>query len=476
MGQQNTPNFAARNSGRESQQRSQDALDIKGLDRAHHFHPFTDPQALVQAPPFVMEKGEGCYVMGQGMRLLDAMAGLGSVNIGYGRTEMAETAMKAMENLSFYHSFAAITNPAAAELAAKIAELAPKHMNKVFFANSGSEANETALKLVNMYWRRRGLPNKRLIISRDFAYHGSTMAVSALNGLDAMHKPFGVPVDGAVVHVQAPFWYRFGGTSTPEDFGLAAARTIESAILEAGAANVAAFVAEPIQGTLGAIIPPMTYWPEVERICKKHNVLLVADEVVTGMGRTGAFFAQETFGFEADIMTLAKGLSSSYQPISAVVMSDKIAATLEGKSAVLQHGFTTSGHPVTAAVALKNIEIIEREGLVSRIANDIGPYFASKLATLERLDLVGEVRCSGLMAGIELAKNKETRTQYPIEFGLCQHVAQACLARGLIVRPAGNILIMCPPFIITHTEIDYLIEILDDALQAVTELLRKAEA
>ncbi|GHF22536.1 aspartate aminotransferase family protein [Kordiimonas sediminis] len=437
---------------------------LQDIDRAHHLHPFTDPQALKTAPPFVVESAEGCMIQGQGMSLLDAMAGLGCVNIGYGRTEMAQTAAKAMEELSFYHSFAAITHPAAAKLADKLAALAPGNLNKVFFANSGSEANETALKLIQYYWLRKGKPNKTIILSRDFSYHGSTLATSALNGLTAMHEPFGIKTKGHVEHVMSPFWYRFGGDMTEEAFAEHAAKAIEDKILEIGPGRIAAFVGEPIQGTLGAIMPPKGYWPKVAEICRKYDVLLLVDEVVTGMGRTGNWFAQETYGFEADLMSLAKGLSSGYQPISALMLSDSFAEVVEAESAVLQHGFTTSGHPVAAAVALKNIEILERENLIGRIKSEIGPYFKQALETLLDHPLVGEVRVEGLIAAVELTKNKVTREQYPYEWGVCQHVANAALMQRLIVRPAGNVLVMCPPFTISSSEIDQLVNGLSSAL------------
>jgi len=441
--------------------------DLQVLDQKHHMHPFTAADSLRQAPPFLIDHGEGCYVTGQGIQLLDMMAGLGCVNVGYGRKELANTAQKAMLNLSYYHSFSAVSNPTAAALAGRIARLAPEGMNKVFFANSGSEANETILKLIAFYWRQKGQPNKRVIITREYAYHGSTLATTALNGNPAMLEPYGIAPSADVIRAASPFWYRHGGDMSPDEFGLLAARSIEEKILEAGAENVAAVFAEPIQATMGAIIPPETYFPEVERICKKYDVLLVADEVVTGLGRTGKWFAQETFGFKADIMTLAKGLSSGYCPISAAVIHDTIADVVEGGESIFQHGFTTSAHPVMAAVALRNLDIIEEEGLVEHIANDIGPYFNEKLQTLADSPLVGEVRVKGLIAGIELVKDKATREQYPLELGLCEHVNQAVLVRGVILRPTGNNLVLCPPFTVSHAEIDFTVDALKGGLEDV---------
>lgn len=445
---------------------------LQALDAAHHLHPFTDPQALHQAPPFVIERAEGAYVTGQDIRLLDAMAGLGCVNVGYGRKELADAAAEAINTLSYYHAFSAVSNPYAAALAGTIASLTPDGLNKIFFANSGSEANETLIKLVHLYWRRKGQPDKRVLITRDYSYHGSTLATTKLNGNPAMLEAFGIDLGTDVVRTTAPFWYREGGDLTPEEFGIKAAQDLEAQILEVGADKVAAFFAEPIQGTLGAVVPPASYWPEVERICRQHNVLLVADEVVTGFGRTGNWFAQTTFGFKADMMTLAKGMSSGYVPISAAVISDEIAAVIEQEGAVLQHGFTTSAHPVTSAVALRNLEILQAEGLVTKIKDDLGPYFAKQLKTLEAHPFVGEVRTCGLMAGIELAKNKETREQYPLEANVCNHTSQMALVRGLIVRPTGNALVLCPPFIINHAEIDFTVGVLAEALDETYSLIQ----
>ncbi|MFC4348163.1 aminotransferase [Kordiimonas lipolytica] len=447
---------------------------LQALDRMHHLHPFTDPQAVKKAAPFVIEQAKGAYITGQEIRLLDAMAGLGCVNIGYGREEMADVAVEAIRTLSYYHSFSAVSNPYAAALAGKIASLAPAGLNKVFFANSGSEANETLIKLAYLYWRRKGQPSKRILISRDYSYHGSTLATTRLNGNAPMIEDFGLAGGDDVLQATSPFWYRCGGDLEPEEFGLAAARDVEKKILEAGAENVAAVIAEPIQGTMGAIVPPDSYWPELSRICTEHDVLLIADEVVTGFGRTGHWFAQETFGFEADMMALAKGLSSGYAPISAAVISDEIADVIEDKGGVLHHGFTTSGHPLASALALKNIEIIETEGHVEKVHADIGPYFSKKLKTLEDHPLVGEVRVSGLIAGVELAKDKRSREQYPLEASVCNHVGQMALVRGLIVRPAGNVVVLCPPFIITHAEVDFLVGVMRDALDETQRALESS--
>ncbi|MFC3052970.1 aminotransferase [Kordiimonas pumila] len=456
----------------ETDQEGASLIELQEIDQKHHIHPFTAASALRQAPPFLIDGASGCYVSGQGIKLLDMMAGLGCVNVGYGRKEMVNTAAEAMQALSYYHSFSAVSNPTAAALSGLIANLAPEGMNRVFFANSGSEANETVLKLIRYYWRSKGKPEKKIILTRDYAYHGSTLATTALNGNPAMLEPYGLETETGIERVRAPYWYRQGGSDTPEQHWKKAAQDIEDKIIELGAENVAAMFVEPIQATMGAIIPPEGYLPEVERICRKYNVLLVADEVVTGLGRTGHWFAQETFGFKADIMTLAKGLSSGYVPISAVVLHDDIASVVEDGENIFQHGFTTSAHPVMAAVALRNIDILMKEGLVDRVRTDIGPYFAKKLASLADLPLVGEVRTCGLIAGIELVSDKTTRAQYPIEAGICSHVSQAALLRGVIVRPTGNNIVLCPPFIVTHKEIDAAVDVLAEALTEIENAIK----
>lgn len=448
---------------------------IQAFDQAHNLHPFTSPNSLKLAPPFVIEKAEGCYVEGQGIKLLDAMAGLGCVNLGYGRAELAETASSVMQELSYYHSFSAVSNPYAAALSNKIAALAPESMNKVFFSNSGSEAVETALKLVALYWKQKGEATRKKIITREYAYHGSTIATAALNGNREMAEQFGTAAGEGVLRAKSPYWFREGGDMPPAEYGLAAARSVEAIILEAGPENVAAFIGEPIQGTMGIIVPPESYWPEVERICRKYDVLIIADEVVSGFGRTGAWFAQETFGFTADIMTLAKGLSSSYVPISATVISDDIAHVIEDGEHLLQHGFTTTGHPVTAAVALRNLQLLEEEGHIDRIRDDLGPYFEEQLRqALSDSPIVGEIRVKGLMAGIELVKDKSTREQFPVEMALCDHVSNAALMRGLIVRPTGNVVVLCPPFSISKAQIDFIAAILHEACNDVFAALKQA--
>ncbi|GER03202.1 hypothetical protein JCM17846_08840 [Iodidimonas nitroreducens] len=320
------------------EQRAQQRQILREGDRRHHIHPFTDHQALAQSGAFIAERASGSTLYGEGdLALLDAMAGLACVNVGYGRPELAQAASAAMRDLAYYHSFQAVTNPHAAALSARIAELAPGSLNRVFFANSGSEANETILKCVRAYWRLKGAPERQHIIARDYAYHGSTMLTTSLNGLPVMHQAFGLPMPG-ISHIEAPYWYRLGGDLDPEAYGRKAAAALKAKIMELGRDQVAAFIAEPIQVTSGVIMPPSSYWPEISAICKEEGILLIADEVVTGFGRTGHWFAQNHYGFEADFMTLAKGLTSGYMPLAAAVVADPIADLVLDQAAPFSMG------------------------------------------------------------------------------------------------------------------------------------------
>ena len=362
------------------------------LDAEHYLHPFTDFKALAKEGSRIIVRAEGAYLYdSEGRQLLDAMAGLWCVNIGYGRREPAEAAYRQMLELPYYNSFFKSANPPAIELARVLAELSPPQFNRVFFTGSGSEANDTIVRMVRRYWDLRGQPERQVIISRDNAYHGSTMAGASLGGMSAMHEQGGLPIPG-IVHVEQPYWYQNGGELSPDDYGIHAARAVERKILELGAEKVAAFIGEPLQGAGGVIIPPDTYWPEVQRICREYGVLLIADEVVCGFGRTGRWFGQEHFGFQPDLMTLAKAITSGYLPLGAVMVADSVAEVLIEHGGEFAHGYTYSGHPVSCAVALANIAILRDEHLVDRCREDIGPYLQQRWRTLAEHPLVGEAR------------------------------------------------------------------------------------
>lgn len=446
---------------------------LQALDREHHLHPFTDQGDLNKKGTRIISKADGVYLWDStGHKMLDGMAGLWCVAIGYGRKELADVAQQQMCELPYYNSFFQCTTPPAIKLAKKLAEIAPPHVNNVFFTGSGSESNDTVLRLVRHYWAVKGQPEKSVIISRKNAYHGSTVAGASLGGMGYMHKQGGLPIPG-IEHIDQPYWFEEGGDLSPEEFGLERARQLEERILELGVDKVAAFIGEPLQGAGGVIIPPSTYWPEIQRICDKYDILLIVDEVICGFGRTGKWFGSETYGIKPDFMPIAKGLSSGYLPIGGVMFSDRVAKVLKDDAGEINHGYTYSGHPVAAAVALRNIEIIQEEKLVERVANDTGPYLQKRWAELLDHPLVGETRGVGLVCALELVKDKTTRERLAPDGkagGLCRDF---CTANGLIMRATGDIMLVSPPLIISREEIDELIEkakkSLDDTLSAINK-------
>ena len=426
-------------------------------DRRHHLHPFTDHQALGKQGVRVITRADGVYLWdSEGNRLLDGMAGLWCVNLGYGRRELIDAATRQLEKLPYYNTFFQSATPPAIELSAMLAEVTPAGFNQVFFANSGSEANDTIVKMVRYYWNLKGRPGKKTMISRDYAYHGVTMAAASLSGLPPMHKPFDLPLP-QFVHTAAPYWYKHGLGMTPEEVGLATARALETKIGELGADNVAAFIGEPIMGAGGLIVPPDNYWPEIQRICRNNDVLLIADEVICGFGRTGKWFGSDTYGIQPDLMTMAKGLSSGYLPISGVMIHDRIAGPIFEKGGEFVHGFTYSGHPVAAAVALENLRILRDEKIVETVGADSGPYLQARLAELADHPLVGDVRGIGLIAGIELVEDKELHKPFNPEGRAGILCRDACMAHGVIVRSIRDVIVMSPPLIITRDEIDELV-------------------
>jgi putrescine---pyruvate transaminase len=447
---------------------------LQALDASHHLHPFTDHKDLRATGARMIVSADGPYVFdSEGNRILDGMAGLWCVNVGYGRKELAEAAYRQMTELPYYNSFFRCSTPTPVLLSQKIAEIAPANMNQVFFGSSGSEANDTALRLVRHFWALEGKPAKNRVISRRLAYHGSTVAGASLGGMAPMHAQLYGAVPN-IVHVMPPYAFENAEPGeSDEAFGLRAARAVEEAILEAGAENVAAFIGEPIQGAGGVKIPPESYWPEVERICRRHDVLLMLDEVITGYGRTGEWFAAQTYGVEADTITSAKALTSGYQPLSALLVGDRIAATLTEKGGEFHHGYTYSGHPVACAVALANLAIIEREGLVERVRDDTGPYLAAALKEAAGgHPLVGEVRAKGMMAAIEIVRSKETRERFEPAGSAATRVRDHAIRNGLMMRATGDTMILSPPLIWTRETIDEACDVVVKALDGALGELR----
>lgn len=454
---------------------SRSTAEWKAIDTAHHLHPFTDYKSLAaEGGSRIITQAEGVWLQdSEGRRMIDGMAGLWCVNVGYGRKELADVAHEQMLELPFYNTFFKTTTPAAAELSKKLAEITPAGLNHVFYANSGSEANDTIVRMVRHYWNLKGKPRKKAIIGRNYGYHGSTMVAVSLCGMGAMHRQADLPFPG-FHHVMAPYWYDYGGDLEPEAFGKLAAKAIEDRIKELGADSVAAVIAEPIQGAGGVIIPPASYFPELQRICQEHDVLLIADEVICGFGRTGEWFGSDLFGIKPDLMTLAKGITSGYLPLSAVMVGEKVAGTLIDEGGEFYHGFTYSGHPVACAVALANIRILEREGLVDRTRTDIGPYLQDRLReTFADHPIVGEVRGVGLIAAIELVDDKKTRRRFPDYGDVGTQCRNHCFANDLVMRAVRDAMVLSPPLVISRDEVDELVRRAKSAIDATARDLGK---
>jgi putrescine aminotransferase len=433
--------------------------DVQSLDASYHLHPFTNTGALNKKGARVITKGEGVYIWdSEGNKILDGMAGLWCVNMGYGRQELTDAATQQMSELPFYNTFFQTTHAPVAELAKEIASVTPGDLNHIFFANSGSEAIDTIIRMVRQYWAIKGKPYKSILISRENAYHGSTVGGTSLGGMSGMHKQ-GAPLLPNIERIRQPYWYGEAGDMSEEEFGIACAAALEEKILAVGPDNVAAFVGEPIQGAGGVIIPPANYWSEIQKICTKYDVLLAADEVICGFGRTGSWFGSETLGITPDIMSMAKGLSSGYLPIAAVAVGNRIANAFIEHDDDFNHGFTYSGHPVSAAVAIANIKLMKQENIVEYVANDIGPYLQKKLRDmLTEHPLVGHIEGVGLIAGIALVKNKETKELFPSDLDIGLICRDHCFDNGLIMRAVGSRMVLSPPLVITHAEVDELCE------------------
>ncbi len=444
------------------------------LDSAHFLHPFTDHKQLHQKGARIIESAEGVYLFdSDGNRLLDAMAGLWCVNVGYGRKDLAEVAKSQIEQLPYYNSFFQTAHPPVIELSSLLAEVTPDHFNHVFLTNSGSESNDTVVRMVRHYWQSLGQPEKQVIISRKNAYHGSTMAGASLGGMAAMHAQGGLPIPD-IVHINQPFWYLEGGDLSPEEFGKKVASELEQKIEELGEHRVAAFIAEPIQGAGGVIVPPETYWPEISAICQRYQILLVADEVICGFGRTGEWFGSDYYHLKPDLMAIAKGLSSGYLPIGGVMVADHVSNVLIEEGGEFFHGMTYAGHPAACAVATANIKILRDEGIIDNVKENTGPYLQRRWRELADHPLVGEVRGVGFLGALQLVADKASRTPFPHEKNVGMTCRDIATRNGLVMRAVGDSMIISPPLIMTTDQIDDLVTLAREALDQTQAALKAA--
>ncbi|SIQ22709.1 aspartate aminotransferase family protein [Pseudacidovorax sp. RU35E] len=443
-------------------------------DVAAHLHSYTNLATHGQVEPLLITRGDGIHVEDEaGRRYIEGMSGLWCASLGFSHPRLVQAGIDALKTLPYYHTFNHRSNPAAAQLAERLLALAPVPMARVFFANSGSEANDSAVKMIWYYFNAIGKPAKKKIIARDRAYHGVTVASASLGGLAANHSDFDLPID-RILRTGSPHHYRdaLPGESA-EDFATRRADELEQLILNEGPDTVAAFFAEPVMGAGGVIVPPPTYFEKIQAVLRKYDVLLVADEVICGFGRTGEMFGSTTFGVRPDILTCAKSLSSAYVPISAVMVSQQIheaMAANSGRIGTFGHGYTYSGHPVAAAVALETLKVYEDEGILTR-TRELAPRFAQGLATQAERRIVGNMRAVGLIGALELMLDGAARTPFDPALKAGYQVAQYALEEGLIVRAMGDTVALCPPLIITPAEMDEMFARLGRALDRFEKTL-----
>jgi 4-aminobutyrate--pyruvate transaminase len=448
-------------------------------DIASLVHPYTNLDRHQAVGPFIAAAGDGVYIEDDnGKRYLEGMSGLWSASLGFSEPRLAAAAARQFQILPFYHTFNHRSHAPGIDLAEKLLSIAPAGLARVLFANSGSEANDAAVKLVWYYNQALGRPEKRKIISRERGYHGVTVASASLTGLAGNHQDFNLPLPG-FLHADCPSLYHYGQPGEDEAAFLdRILGNLEALIEREGAQTIAAFFAEPIMGAGGVIVPPAGYFARVQEILRRNDILFVVDEVITGFGRTGNMFACETFGLQPDILTLAKALSASYLPISATVVSGKIFEALVAQSrklGIFSHGHTYAGHPVAAAVALETLKIYEERGIVGQVRR-VAPHFQARLRALADHPLVGETRGLGLIGAIEIVGDKAARTPFAAALGIPAAVQAGALENGVIVRAIRDAIAVCPPLIITADEIDILFEGIEKGLEAALALCRQAEA
>ncbi len=458
----------------EGKQEQELTSDWQARDHRHYLHPFTDHRELGNKGTRIITAADGVYIRDSGgSEILDGMAGLWCVNLGYGRQELIDAATRQMQQLPYYNSFFQTAHPPVIELSTLLNEVSPPPFKHTFFTGSGSEANDTVVKLVRRYWDLLGMPGKRVIVSRINAYHGSTVAASTLGGMSEMHKQTGVLLPD-VEHIEQPYQYELSGGLSEAEFGLQQAGLLEQKILELGAENVAAFIGEPVQGAGGVIIPPETYWPEIQRICRQYEILLIADEVITGFGRLGEWFGSQRLGIEADLMPFAKGVTSGYLPLGGVLVADRVADVVIARGGEFAHGYTYSGHPAACAVALENIRILRDEGIIERVRDDTGPYFNRRWAQLADHPLVGEARSIGLMGAIEIVADKIRKERFPKDLGAGAICRDFCFDNGLVMRAVGDSMIVSPPLVMVRKQFDELVEKAWQSLDLTAKTLGQA--
>ncbi len=431
--------------------------DWQKLDSSHYLHPFTDFKELGEQGSRIITRADGAYIFdNEGNQILDGMSGLWCCSLGYGRSEIADAVYQQLQELPYYNSFFQCAHPPSIELATRLASVAPAHINNVFFTGSGSEANDTVLRFVRRYWDLVKRPEKRKVISRQNAYHGSTIAGASLGGMGFMHKQF--ETLSYIAHVEQPYWFTEGGDLDPAAFGLQAARSLEQKIQELGADTVAAFIAEPVQGAGGVIVPPESYWPEISRICDEYDVLLIADEVICGFGRLGEWFGSDYYHLKPDFMPFAKAVTNGYQPLGGVMVGDRCAEVLKTDGGEFAHGYTYSGHPAACAAALATLDVLEKEAIIPTVRDQLAPYLQGRWAELAEHPLVGETRGVGFVAALELVADKDKRTRFDEDGSTGTLCKLACIESGLVMRSVGDTMIIAPPLVLSIEQIDELID------------------
>lgn len=441
---------------------------LRQLDQAHHLHPFTDLRRYSEKGGRIISRAEHVYIYdSDGNKMLDGMSGLWCCNLGYSQTSIKEAIFSQLQELPFYNNFFGCSNEPAVELARALVEVTPAQFNHVFFTTSGSEANDTNLRLVQRYYDQLGKPEKLFIISRKNAYHGSTIAAASLGGMSAMHEQ----TNGLdyIHHINQPNWFEEGGDENPNDFGIRVACELEQKIDELGQDRVAAFIAEPLQGAGGVIIPPDSYWPEIKRICQERDILLIMDEVICGFGRTGNWFGCQTYDLKPDLMSFAKAVTNGYIPLGGVMVGDKVADVLLRQEGEFAHGLTYSGHPVSCAAGIATLQVLRKEKIIEAAATKLAPYFQERLQTLQDHPIVGEVRGVGMLGAVELVKDKHSRERLAPAAAAAIYCRDQANAGGLMVRQTGDAMITAPPLVCSRKEIDSLVDMLGKALDQTAE-------